>query len=691
MRIAVLGPLEVLTDDSAPVEVPGAEERLLLAVLAAGAPGVIETEHLLEILADGGSPESARKSLQAHLGRLRTSLEPGLPERASGQYVLRRGQGYALAVSRGDIDALHFGDLVQRGGARLDGGDAQEAARLLGLALGLWRGEPYAEWPDAYFAESERRRLIAIRAAAVATAGRARALLVEKPGEEPVPRVSPIAPAPALYLGEFPGEPAGIPSSAAVRAAGADPGAGARRTFAGHGTRWLVGGLVAALVAALLAARLAARPDQEAERAATVAEAERLATLSGTEGRLDVSLLLAAEAFRLADTAETRGRLVATLAEHARVEYAVPFDGAPQGPVLSGGGRTLTFGIGDHVVAWSIGSSTLPRVLMEIPRDWGAWIAASPCPTDDAVMGAGSTEGAESMSWLRMVSAADGTSRVLLEGEEVGGTPVAGVVTADGRRVLLLVAEPVDAQDAAARWWVIDVDVADGERRDTGISGTFPAAAGSLAADFADDAGSFVLWDDARTATATLVDLARGGQTPVAVYPRRTASTGFRALPSGAAQLWDDGVVTLIDGAGRTFQELAVHSSEVQDVAVSADGTWAATADDDAGLLRWVVDPATGRWAEPVPLPGHTGGVVGVQTDTAGRRLVSVSVDGTVISWDMRTEGGLSVERAERPESADPAVWLEDACAVVGRDLSRAEWRRYLPDRPYRPTCTDLP
>jgi hypothetical protein len=68
-----------------------------------------------------------------------------------------------------------------------------------------------------------------------------------------------------------------------------------------------------------------------------------------------------------------------------------------------------------------------------------------------------------------------------------------------------------------------------------------------------------------------------------------------------------------------------------------------------------------------------------------------VSVDGTVISWDMRTEGGLSVERAERPESADPAVWLEDACAVVGRDLSRAEWRRYLPDRPYRPTCTDLP
>jgi hypothetical protein len=40
MRIAVIGPLDVRSDDGAPVAVPGAKERLLLAVLAAGAPGV---------------------------------------------------------------------------------------------------------------------------------------------------------------------------------------------------------------------------------------------------------------------------------------------------------------------------------------------------------------------------------------------------------------------------------------------------------------------------------------------------------------------------------------------------------------------------------------------------------------------------------------------------------------------------
>lgn len=37
----------------------------------------------------------------------------------------------------------------------------------------------------------------------------------------------------------------------------------------------------------------------------------------------------------------------------------------------------------------------------------------------------------------------------------------------------------------------------------------------------------------------------------------------------------------------------------------------------------------------------------------------------------------------------DPEVWLDRACAVVGRDLTRDEWSSYLPDRPHRRTCTD--
>ena len=115
MRIGVLGTLEIWDDALAPVVVPGAKERLLLAVLAAGAPGVVTADRLVETLWDGAPPTSARKSLQAHLVRVRTSLEPGRAKGSTGQYVVRRGPGYALAVDRTALDALHLGDLAARG------------------------------------------------------------------------------------------------------------------------------------------------------------------------------------------------------------------------------------------------------------------------------------------------------------------------------------------------------------------------------------------------------------------------------------------------------------------------------------------------------------------------------------------------------------------------------------------------
>src|SRR5688500_8130978 len=105
MRIAVLGPLEVLSDAGVPVPVPGATERLLLAVLAAGVPDAVRTGRLLAVLPGDGGQEPAEETLRAHLRRLRGDLQPGLPERSSGQYVLRRGPGYVLAVGHSDIDA----------------------------------------------------------------------------------------------------------------------------------------------------------------------------------------------------------------------------------------------------------------------------------------------------------------------------------------------------------------------------------------------------------------------------------------------------------------------------------------------------------------------------------------------------------------------------------------------------------
>src|SRR5687768_11158949 len=152
MRIAVLGPLEVSTHDGRPVTVPGAKERLLLAVLAAGSPDVVSTDRIVETLWNGDRPASAQKSLQVHLVHLRSALEPERARGEAGRYVVRRGTGYALTTPAADVDARRVGELAARARGRLAAGDPGEAVRLVSAGLALWRGEPYGDWPDASFA-----------------------------------------------------------------------------------------------------------------------------------------------------------------------------------------------------------------------------------------------------------------------------------------------------------------------------------------------------------------------------------------------------------------------------------------------------------------------------------------------------------------------------------------------------------
>jgi WD40 repeat protein len=53
-----------------------------------------------------------------------------------------------------------------------------------------------------------------------------------------------------------------------------------------------------------------------------------------------------------------------------------------------------------------------------------------------------------------------------------------------------------------------------------------------------------------------------------------------------------------------------------------------------------------------------------------GRGLVTPGFPGATVLWDL-----------------DQRAWRSAACAVVGRDLTEAEWERYLPGRAARPVC----
>jgi DNA-binding SARP family transcriptional activator/WD40 repeat protein len=1096
VRIAVIGPLEV-RDGAGPITVPGAKERMLLALLAAAAPTVVSVDRLAEELWDGEPPATARKSLQAHVVRLRSALEPARPKGSSGRFVVRRGAGYALAVEREALDTLHFVDLAVRGRARLTAGDPHESEHLLRDAVALWRGEPYADWPDAPFAVAERRRLREVRSAAVtallearlaagrhaeivpelhrlvaeepmreewwrllmlalyragrqaealAAARRVRALRIEELGAEPGPALRQLeaailaqdpalddprppgaaAPAPVVdpatcpYKGLaayqpddaslFHGRsrmvarltarlvdsrllvvsgPSGAGKSSLVRAglvpaiaAGALPGSDGWRTsmitpglhpvdqladltgespprqpvllvcdqfeqlwapgagaaertafldallgllddgvvarcvvvvrgdhigrlaehaplaervgaavelvppltdqelrevvrapadvvglavepelvdavlsdvlgragalpllstalvgtwerrrgsmltlagyvdaggvggaltrvaeqaYAGLGdeerqvarrlivrladtddggtfvrrslrlaelggtadeaarrrsvvetfvgrrllavdgdrvevaheslftawprlaawlaedsggrlvrrhlapaarewdaagrpqeelyrgprlaaaldwaarpdadptalesaflaasraraeaeldevreqvrrerrsrrrTRRLAIGLAAVLVLALVTSVLAvtfqrdaAERAGEAERNATIADANRLAALSPAATSLDLTLLLAAQATRLAGTPEAEDALLTALVQHQRARRAVAFRGTAQGGTLAAGGRTLFLHVGPQVLGWSVGSAEPARVVLDLTEDWLGWRTGSGSPTDDGLLAAGFLDG---RIWLRSLTR-DGQDRLLPQGGGPGGIPVALAYRPDGRTARLLLAEA--GPDGQTSWRFDDVDPATGARRDTGVRGAIPGPPEGVVADLSDDGGTAVIWSE--ESGAALLLGADGHPTELRVPPRDAQSVAFRAFPSGAVQLWDDGGITRYDGSGAAVQQLDVHRAPVRDAVLAADGTWGVTVGDGGAVVVWDVDADRGAWSPREALVGHTADVALAYLTPDGDTLVTAGLDDTVIAWDMTGTAG---------------------------------------------------
>ncbi|MFG2769718.1 BTAD domain-containing putative transcriptional regulator [Streptomyces sp. NPDC048350] len=159
MKIVLLGPVEAMADDASSVDIGGVRLRMLLARLAleGGRPVLVDT--LVDGLWGADSPAEVGNALQALVSRLRKALRGvATLESVAG--------GYRLSVRDEDVDAHRFEELAARGRRELAAGRADEAASLLGAALGLWRGPALADVLDAPFARTVATRLDDVRAAA---------------------------------------------------------------------------------------------------------------------------------------------------------------------------------------------------------------------------------------------------------------------------------------------------------------------------------------------------------------------------------------------------------------------------------------------------------------------------------------------------------------------------------------------
>jgi predicted ATPase/DNA-binding SARP family transcriptional activator len=157
MEIALLGPL-VVTRGGRPLELGGAQPKLLLALLALEPGRVVGVERLVDAIWGERLPAEPVNALQVVASRLRRVLAPD-------QVVVSGPPGYLLALDPERVDVVRFERLTAQ--ARAAVGQPERAAGLLRAALGLWRGEPLADFQGVPAARAAAVRLEELRLAAL--------------------------------------------------------------------------------------------------------------------------------------------------------------------------------------------------------------------------------------------------------------------------------------------------------------------------------------------------------------------------------------------------------------------------------------------------------------------------------------------------------------------------------------------
>jgi DNA-binding SARP family transcriptional activator len=158
VEFRILGPLEVVRGGE-PIVLGAAKHRALLAVLVLRCGEVVSIDRLIDELWGERAPARAAETVQVYVSRLRKVLSAGV--------IVTQGRGYRLVIEPEQLDFGRFEVLRAEGRGALSGGDAARARDRLCSALGLWRGEPLADFACEPFAQGAIGRLRDARLAAL--------------------------------------------------------------------------------------------------------------------------------------------------------------------------------------------------------------------------------------------------------------------------------------------------------------------------------------------------------------------------------------------------------------------------------------------------------------------------------------------------------------------------------------------
>ncbi|GAA2356515.1 AfsR/SARP family transcriptional regulator [Streptomyces cuspidosporus] len=138
VRFSVLGPIRVWRAGRE-LALGRPQQRVLLGLLLARAGRPVGVSRIVDVLWGEDPPDSAVNAVRRHIGILRRTLEPGLPVRAPGHWLLRDPAGYRLAVDADSLDLIRFRRLRERAREAADRSPGQAVERLT-EALALWKG-----------------------------------------------------------------------------------------------------------------------------------------------------------------------------------------------------------------------------------------------------------------------------------------------------------------------------------------------------------------------------------------------------------------------------------------------------------------------------------------------------------------------------------------------------------------------
>src|SRR5215208_5337180 len=145
IEFRILGPLEA-EDEGRLVPLGGSKQRAVLAILLLHRGEAVSVDRLVDELWGEQPPDTATKTVQVYVSRLRKEL--------GHDVVITRGGGYVLDIEPGQLDAEGFERLTLEGRDALERGEARSASELLRQALDLWRGPPLADLAYERFAQS---------------------------------------------------------------------------------------------------------------------------------------------------------------------------------------------------------------------------------------------------------------------------------------------------------------------------------------------------------------------------------------------------------------------------------------------------------------------------------------------------------------------------------------------------------